>query len=163
MQRSGGWLVEVGGAWRHGSGGVHLGLHSVLQLITSFTVSTLYIVALRPLFRSFDPEHISRVLRRLSPISAHFLGHSVKIQFINQMLFDVEDNVERGLFQLGCFKGLDMGKVFSAFVLAEWASCPEKIGFDGVNILFPAATLISNCSLMLFLALVFADTLQVVS
>jgi hypothetical protein len=49
--------------------------------------------------------------------------------------------VECGLIQLGRLERLDMGKAFSTFLLAYWASCPQEIGVDIVNMLFPAATL----------------------
>jgi len=43
------------------------------------------------------------------------------------------------LFQLACRKGIHMSEVISAFVLAQWVSCLQKIGFDSVNMLLPAA------------------------
>src|SRR5271156_4959602 len=46
------------------------------------------------------------------------------------------------LFQLRLLEGLNVGEVFSclkgAFALASWAASPCKIGFDSINMLFPA-------------------------
>jgi hypothetical protein len=73
-----------------------------------------------------------------------FMGHVVKVRVLKRMLLHVKDHMECRLVYFERLKGLDMGKVLScrpvAFVLADWVTSPREVGFDGVNMLFPATS-----------------------
>ncbi len=54
--------------------------------------------------------------------------------------------MEGSLSYLKGLEGLNMGKIFFrgmfAFKFTRWKSCPSEIGLNGVNMVFPAVTLI---------------------
>lgn len=74
------------------------------------------------------------------------MRYNIKIRLIKWLFLNIQDHVEGSLSYLKGLEGLNMGKIFFrgmfAFKFTHWKSYPSEIGLNGVNMAFPAVTLL---------------------
>lgn len=90
-------------------------------------------------------SHVLQVPAATPAYSINLMWEKIEVRSLDCMLFDIKDDVESSLSNFRILKRLNVREMSSCLIVTlvfiRWPSCPYEIGFDRVDILFPAATL----------------------